>query len=224
MSKLITLGCSITSQCGVKEHLSKLLNLENLDLSHPGGSNQLQVKRLFELFLNNQIEKNDIVYWQITGVYRNYLRLQLDSQQQVEDIQKNNFKNTFYHHYTYSKNKNIFDQKNRIEILCNSPLVENEFDENDELQTLLGTIILLKQYCKNIIIVFGWKEVMTIDQETVFKKLLNEYGINFVDEYFLEFSKNRNMPMMDDMHPSSEAGILYAEEVIYKKIKNLGWI
>jgi hypothetical protein len=223
MSKLITLGCSITSQCGVKEHLSKLLNLENLDLSHSAGSNQLQVKRLFELFLNNRIEKNDIVCWQITGVYRNYLRLQLDSQQQVEDIQKNNFKDP-YHHYTYSKNKNIFDQKNRIEILCNSPLVENEFDENDELQTLLGTIILLKQYCKNIIIVFGWKEVMLTDQKTVFKKLLNEYDIDFVDEYFLEFSKDRNMPMMDNMHPGLEAGTLYAEEVIYKKIKNLGWI
>jgi hypothetical protein len=223
VSKLVTLGCSLTSQCGVNEHLSKLLNLENLDLSYPAGSNQLQVRRLFELFLNNQIEKDDIVYWQITGVYRNYLRLQLDSQQKVDDIQKNNFKDP-YHHYTHSKNTNIFDQKNRIEILCNSPLVENTFDENDELQNLLGTIILLKQYCKNVIVVFGWKEVMTTAQEKVFKKLLNDYNIDVVDEYFLEFSKDRSMPMMDDMHPSSEAGVLYAQEVIYKKIKNLGWI
>ena len=223
MSKLVTLGCSLTSQCGVKEHLSKLLNLENLDLSYPAGSNQLQVKRLFELFLNNQIEKDDIVCWQITGVYRNYVCLQLDSQQQVDNIQKTNFKNS-YHHYTYSKNKNIFDLKNRIEILCNSPLVENTFDTDDKLQNLLGTIILLKQYCKNVIVVFGWKEVMTTAQEKVFKKLLNDYNIDFVDEYFLEFSKDRNMPMTDDMHPSLEAGILYAEEVIYKKIKNLGWI
>ena len=224
MSKLVTLGCSITSRCGVKERLSKLLNLKNLDLSHSAGSNQLQVKRLFELFLNNQIEKDDTVCWQITSVYRNYLRLELDSQQQVEDIQKSSFKDSYHHHYTYSKNKNIFDQKNRIEILCNSPLVINEFDANDELQNLLGTIILLKQYCKKLMVVFGWKEVMSTDQEKIFKKLLNEYDIDYVDNYFLEFSKDKNMPMMDDRHPGLEAGALYAEEVIYKKIKNLGWI
>lgn len=223
MTKLITLGCSITAQTGVKETLSSLLGLENLNLSYSAGSNQLQISRLMELIVNNKINKDDLVYWQITYVGRGYQRLKLDHEATVKKIQETEFKLP-YHHYTISEFQNLFDKEKRIDILCNSPLVQTEFDEEEEIQKLLGTIILLKQLCNKLIIVFGWKRVLSRDQEKIFKKVLNDNNVNYVEEYHVDYVKEKNMEMMDDNHPSAESNSYFAKEVIFEKIKMLNWI
>jgi hypothetical protein len=225
MSKLITLGCSVTAYPGVKERLSELLHLPNLNLSYPAGSNQLQISRLMELLVYNKIDKDDIIYWQITNSGRSCLRLKMTHKRQVEKIQEQQFKMPF-HHYTTSEFENIFDGEKRLDILCNSPLlkqVNHSFDEEEEVQKLLGTMILLKKFCDKMIVVFGWEGVLTPNQEETFRQVLDSYSIAHIEGHFVDYAKNRNMLMMDDRHPSTEAGEVYAEEVIFEKIKSLDW-
>jgi hypothetical protein len=231
MTKLITLGCSVTdgvpNSFGLKEKLSELLNLTNLNLAHPGGgSNQLQISMLIELLVNNKIDSDDVIYWQITNAGRDFIKLKMNFKDKVKKIQKKYFTYKNHHHYTISKFKNIFDGEERINILSNSPLltsIEHIFDHEDEIQKLLATIILFKKFCNKIIIIFGWKGVMGPYQEETFKKILDIHDIEYIKEYYVDYSKNLGKIMPDGFHPTPEAGSLFAEEVVFTKIKNLNW-
>lgn len=226
MPRLFTLGCSVTSYSGKKERLSSLLNLELINVSQKAGSNQLQIKRLIELIINGILKKDDIIYWQITADTRNYVRMRKSSKNMLEKIQKRYFdlsKN--FRHYVISEFNNLFDQEERYDVLMNSPLAkQGQFDVYDELQTLLGTLILLKSYCPKILVSFGWKNVLLENNMIIFKNILTMHNIDFVEEYFVEFSKENNLEMLDDMHPAPEAGKKYAEDILFKKIKQLNWV
>ena len=58
-----------------RSHLSKLINLKNLNFSEGGSSNQRQFRYASEYFIKdrNTIPKESIVLWGITSVYRNEL-------------------------------------------------------------------------------------------------------------------------------------------------------
>lgn len=224
MPRLFTFGCSVTQFPGKKEHLASLLNLELVNLSHPAGSNQLQVKRLIELIVNNELKNDDIIYWQITADTRNFMRLKGSSKEQLVKIQETQMRQGL-HHYITSKFNNLFDNEERYDLLMISPIIERQdFDVQDELQTLLGTLILLKSYCPKLLVSFGWKRVIQINHMPIFKKALATHKIDFIEEYFVEFSRENNLEMLDNMHPGPEAGQRFAEDIIFKKIKELNWI
>jgi hypothetical protein len=65
---------------------------------------------------------------------------------------------------------------------------------------------------------------MTSTQEETFKKVLKSHSIDYIEEHFVNYVADRNMSMLDDQHPCLESGAIYAEDVIFKKIKTLGWI
>ena len=220
--KLITLGCSLTALNGVKEELATLINADLLNLSHSAGSNQLQVNRLHDLILNGQLDSTDIVYWQITSVFRKYERLQMNRFDEIDKIQKKQFVDP-YHHYVCDS-KNIFDNELRIDLLCNSPVKIKEIDVNQDLQMLLATIIMLSHITPKIIIVFGWKNVMFDNQLDIFKNYLTNNHINFIDQLYLEYAIDNKLKMLNDMHPADSAGKQYAKEIVYPKLRSLGWI
>lgn len=219
--KLITLGCSLTHHPGVKDELANLTNTDLLNLAHSAGSNQLQVARLHETMLDKKISSTDIVYWQITGVDRKYARLQMDQFREVDKIQQEQFTEPFHHYVCTSKN--IFDSKNRIDLLSNTPFEINDIDVNQELQQLLVTIIMLSYVTPKIIIVFGWKNIMSPQQLHIFKNYLNRFNISYIDQEYLEYAVTNKLEMCDDMHPAQSAGQQYAKEIVYPKLKSLNW-
>jgi hypothetical protein len=219
--KLITLGCSLTENGGVASTLSKLAGIKLLNVAHSAGSNQLQVLRMQELIVNDQIAADDIIYWQITGIYRTHLRLQLARLAEVEEIQKSEFSANGLHHYTPSE-KNIFDKFNRIDLLANSPLVESSStaDIDDSLQTLVACLISTKRAVANLTVVFGWDAIMDPYRSKIFKQYLAKFNINFVDQSFLEYAVHNRLGMTDSMHPDTAAGVQFATEIAYPSIVN----
>ena len=142
--KLFTFGCSMTDYEGIKERLSELLDVELINSAQSAGSNQLQVKRFHQLILENQISSNDIIYWQVTFSHRRFKRLMKHHLPVIEEIQRNSFTHEGVH---FKTSKNIFDGEIRIDLMSNSPWLEDNLDEidvdyNDELQSLLATIII----------------------------------------------------------------------------------
>lgn len=225
--KLFTLGCSLTDQLGVKEKLSSLIDADLVNLSQGAGSNQLQINRLHESFIRNDISANDIIYWQITSPYRHYARLRMNMFEEVDRIQKEKFvvANGHYGHYV-NNSKNVFDDLLRIDLLCNSPLINSVpiNDPNQELQTLLANIIMTSKIVPKTLIVFGWTDMMSKKQFSIFKKFLTLHNINFVDTPYLEYVVNNQLGMQDDLHPTESAGRIFAEQVVYKKLIELQWI
>ena len=217
--KLITLGCSLTDRPGPKEELATLLDVELLNLAVRAGSNQLQVNRFHEAVLSNQINKDDIVYWQITQTGRRYDRLQPEKFGNIEKIKaESNLR-----HYI-CESKNIFDNQYRIDLLCNTPVKVSNNDYNQSLQTLLATIIMASYISPKIIVVLGWNNVIQADSMVVFKDYLTSRGINFIDQPFLEYAVYNGLEMSDSMHPATSAGQQFAREVVYPKLTALGWV
>jgi len=212
----------VTHHHGLGQELAKLLKADLLNLAHSAGSNQLQINRLHEHVLNNQIDRNDLIYWQITQISRKNDRLQMDRFNEVEQIQKEHFSEK-YHHYICQSN-NIFDKKKRIDILSNSPLLETkDIDVDQDLETLLSTIILTSYFVPKIIVAFGWQKVMESWRAAIFKTKLKEHNINFLEETYLEYVIKNNLEMEDDMHPARSAGEIFSKKIIHPKLISLGW-
>lgn len=224
--RLFTFGCSMTHFEGIKERLSELLSVELIDSAQAAGSNQLQVKRFHQLILENQISPDDIIYWQVTFSHRKFKRLMKHHLPLIEEIQRNSFQHPGIH---FNKSKNIFDGEIRIDLMSNSPWLENniddmDFDYNDELESFLSTIILAKKVTTKIIVVFGWDEVLPPEYMETFKKFLTNHKIDFIDESYLSFVINNNLKFSDYVypnHPTKDSAVFFAENVVYPRLKQI---
>ena len=224
--KLFTFGCSMTDYEGIKERLSELLDVELINSAQSAGSNQLQVKRFHQLILENQISSDDIIYWQVTFSHRRFKRLMKHHLPVIEEIQLNSFTHEGVH---FKTSKNIFDGEIRIDLMSNSPWLEDNLDEidvdyNDELQSLLATIILAKKVTNKMIVVFGWDEVVPSEYIGDFKEFLTTHKIDFIDESYLSFVIRNNLKFSDYVypnHPTKDSAVFFAENVVYPRLKQI---
>lgn len=228
MNKLVTFGCSVTQLEGLKEELASLLSLPLLNVAECAGANQLQLSKLSELILHQQLNKDDIVYWQITSMNRLYGCLTLNHLDKVLEVQNTQFGvGLLNRHYVRSTFPNIFDNGDRLYLLCFSPLLPNEeLDNAKNLEMLLSTLILLKHFCPKLLVVFGWESVMPPDQLEVFKQHLQLYKVDYINEGFVDFTVRNKFGFRfeeDDMHPDENAGKEFAK-IVHNKMKSLGWV
>ena len=222
--KLFTFGCSLTEFEGIKEKLSSLLNVELINSAQAAGSNQLQINKFNELVLEDKITNNDIIYLQITFMYRKYKRLTMRDLDIVEDIQKTKHKYIGSHYVI--KSLNVFDNEKRIDLMSNSPWFESNLDEsevdfNNDLQTLLSTIILAKKITKNVLVVFGWDDIIPLEYIKTFKTYLNKHNIKYIDKSYLSFINENNLDYMDDLHPTKKSAEIFAETIVYPLLNEM---
>jgi hypothetical protein len=228
--KLITFGCSLTAHNGLKEELARLTNRQLVNLSVSAGGNGLQIHRLHEYIINNNINDSDIVLWQITGSERNSIRLDPPESQRtrINDIQKNQFAHINHQHYVESL-PNIFDNRPRVDLLCNSPITEIKehvmlFDPNQQMQTLLATLILLHNTHKKILIFFGWNDVMQENVKKIFLSTLTNKLIPYITESYLDWAIQNKKSLTWDFHPDCATGEEFAKTVIFPALNKLKWI
>jgi hypothetical protein len=228
-NKLISLGCSLTNWHGLKEKAASLANLDLVNLSYGAGSNILQVNRLHEYIINNELNNDDIVLWQITGDGRNGLRLQANAHnvEKVKHIQTTQFE--FPRHHYIDTSVNIFDGQSRIDLLCGSPILDEPdvvelFDANQQTQTLLATIILLHKMHPKTLIFFGWDDILDNNNKEIFLSFLNKHSITHLEQSYVNWVKENNGKFVDGSHPTIESGEMFAEHIIIKKFKELNWI
>lgn len=219
--KLITLGCSLTHFVGLKEELAKLLNADLLNLSQASGSNHLQIMRFNELVVNDQIGKDDIIYWQITTPDRRHARLHMAMLPDAEQHQKIRFPTSIPHYIC--KSKNIFDKQMRIDLLSNSTMFTHSMNTDiaQDLQSLMACIIIAKQFTSKVIVTFGWENLMPLPYIKTFKDYLAKFDIKFIDQAYLEYAIHNNLEIDDTLHPVQSAGEQFAREVVYPEICKL---
>ena len=66
MAKLFVFGCSLTQSSRWPANLANKLNLELVNVAVPAGDNVTQCRRFIDLFLQNKIDAQDIIVWEIT--------------------------------------------------------------------------------------------------------------------------------------------------------------
>ena len=113
--------------------------------------------------------------------------------------------------------------------MSNSPWLEDNLDEidvdyNDELQSLLATIILAKKVTNKMIVVFGWDEVVPSEYIGDFKEFLSTHKIDFIDESYLSFVIRNNLKFSDYVypnHPTKDSAVFFVENVVYPRLKQI---
>lgn len=226
MTTLLTLGCSLTYDIGMKEKLADMLGYDLHNLAQTAGSNGLQIAKFHEYILRNSIAEDDVILWQITSPTRNHVRLYPNSSNTIEvkKIQERDFTPKDRYHFIQNS-YNIFDNLSRLDMLCNSPYSLVDFDTNEQLQNILTNIILCGKAYKKTLIMFGWSNMFSKYEKDIFCDSLDKHNINYIEEFYVDWVRSKNLKMWDDdYHPAPESGALYAEQVIYDKIKKLSWI
>lgn len=227
MSRLIGFGCSISITHGWVESSAEELGITPINLSLASGSNQVQAKRFQEIVLDNNIQQDDIIVWQLTTFIRRFLRLKFDERN--KKILKHDRKLNKWPSYEIGIHSNIFDNMSRVDVLSHSSLLQykNVFalslnDEEQILEDILFTLISAKFFAPNILVFRGWDDVMESVYWSKFKQELHKRNINTSDVSLVEWCRENNLSFKEDgSHPSEEASKLFGKLVITPMIKKI---
>ena len=223
---LITLGCSVTHNPGVKETLSELTKLNLVNLSQSAGCNGLQVLKMQEYILTNSFNETDVIIWQISQIERVHVRTKL-TERFLHRTNTVITSKVIEHHYVNS-NKNLFDDEDRGDLLCHSPLIDEynfNYDVAQGLQTLIATIVMVKKIHPKILVYLGWdKAVMPDSYKDKIYEILDKHNVDYLKQPFLEWVVYNNGTLLDSKHPTPESGMKFAEQVLYPKLKELNFI
>lgn len=224
--KILTLGCSFSAFGHLKswperivEHFVKNFDkVELINLALPASSNQLQILRLQEYVIYNNIDSDDIVIWQITATVRGHQRSKNSEGKRNKDLTN---PTAFY-----TGSTNYFDKKNRLDYLCHHPISLNmQVDEPEILQQLLYNLKILKKFTNKVMVIKGWEGVIPEEYLKDFYLFLDKNSISYIDEAILTHNIENNYPLGEDkMHPSEEAYVSFTDKKIIPLIKKMGWL
>lgn len=215
MRKLITLGCSLTHHAGWAQYINECMNVKLYNLSQSAGSNQLQQRRLQEFIFEQPITNDDIVIWQLTSTMRYYKRELVKNQSQIS-----HFKNdSTSHPKIVLTNKNIFDDNNRVDYLCNSVDDRNEVDEAQILEDILFYLISVRSFTPHFFVFLGWQDAIPVEYRKKFIELLEHYRINFIDDSLVEWCYQHNLKFDLREHPTTGSSSKYARDVLIPAIE-----
>lgn len=218
--KLFVMGNCFTAYKGWPETVASYSNRELVKLAEFGSSNEMQMKRVQECFLDGKITNNDLLIWQII------IPTQLTSR--IKEFHQP-FSNINFKHYVET-NKNKFDNEPRIDLLSQSPFRHfidnpNFFDEKQQLQDLLFMFYMINLSGAKLLITRSKYNDINIEDWQVFKNQLEDKkNISFLDETLLEWCREEKLRFFSDgEHPVKGSRIRFAKEVIIPKLNDLGW-
>lgn len=236
MSKLFTLGCSLTwGTLGWAGVLSDKIGFELVNSGMYAGSNGLQVRRMHNYIVNNQIDTDDIIIWQVTSQMRAGFSLACDKSWRtiLDNIpDRNPDPNWANCQYYIDAPANFFDGTQHVDVLSNHPLAEKAstyYDFAQSLEELLSMLILLNNNYKVLVFV-GWPGALddTLMNFTKFIKELKNNNVPHMPESMMEYVINNDLELDENdpsgCHPSWDSSIEYAEKALYPKLQDLGWI
>ena len=225
MSNLFTLGCSLTWGMGWKELLAERHDLNLVSSAMFAGSNDLQLRRIHSYIVNNQINNDDIIIWQLTSTARSSFRV-IDPTwiASLDNVQREDEDAVYY----IDAPKNYFDGQIHKDVLSNHPMIikySSYYNAYAMLEEILSTIILLNKSYK-ILVFVGWEGALSEDPNNYnnVMRLLDKNKVPHLTESYLSWAIRTHQPLSDDLHPTMDASEIYGETVLIPKLQELGWI
>lgn len=217
------MGCSLTHQEGLANKLGELLNMTLVNLAQGSGDNLLQIEKIQDFILDNDITKDDIIVWQITDIRRRHKNVTMDQWETVKDIQRKLYSPKSHSHF-HLKRRNLIDKERRIVLLCNSPGMRKShdyYDDNSTIHAIISTMIMLNKICK-LYVWFGWEKALLPEQFDVFSNMLNTKKIAYNKTFYVNWAHDNRYNFReagDNLHPAIETAELFAEKILYTDMK-----
>ena len=226
MTKLFTLGCSLTYNMGWKELLCEEYDLELVNSAMFASSNSMQVRRIHSYIINNEIDKDDIIIWQITSQIRHSFSAACDPEwnKHIENVVKEDENAQYY----VDSPRNYFSGSVHRDVLSNHPLIKpasHYFDYNSSMEELVSTILLLNNTYK-ILVIIGWDGALTQASFNIgkFNRLMQDHKVPHLSESYLHWAMRNGHSLADDLHPTMETSEIYAGQVLAPILRRLQWL
>jgi hypothetical protein len=230
--RLITLGDSLTwGDHNWPKALSKKLDCELINFALPGAQNLLEIHFLKDWLIDNDFQSDDIVIWQIGYSKEPVVNVGLEH---LEKIQRSNeiSRATFAVDDHMIINYRL-DNSQRITLFHMSPMIgkfvrrKEPIDDVEVLENLLFMFNIVKKLCPKILIIQGSVGINFVTEEhwNNIKKFLVQQRIDYLDDTIIGWCRDKNLPFLaDNLHPAEEALSIFTNDVLYVKLKNLGWV
>jgi hypothetical protein len=229
--RLITLGDSITA--GDRYWAGKLsneLNCELINLALPAAQNPLQIQIMNEWLLDNDLQSDDIVIWQLGLSWHPLVCIGTEHWDKVERADR--LTRPIFDVPSYLITNNKVDNKDKINLLHINPILgkfinrKHTNNDADVLQNLLYMFNIIKKICPRILIVKGKNDwISNLEYWKNTKEILGEKKIDFLDEGIVDWCiRNKLEIMSDNIHPTEESSHTYAIKELLPKLKSLGWV
>lgn len=228
MYRFVSLGCSLTEQFGYIDYFNSKYNLKIHNIAEAAGSNGLQVLRLNNLLYKGLVGKNTTLIWQITSLDRHF---QLFNEKFVDP-------DVFVDSQKASKPPFTIEEIVPFNVTGINPLChslywrhKNEFIFKLNLQNILCEIFKYSKIVKNIILHFGWADLLGLtksefDNAMVLINSCPNITVIPVYKSIVDWCKSNNMPFeKDDWHPTRHSyevwGQNILEPILIKEIKDV---
>jgi len=218
---LLTLGCSFTQQDGWVNYIQENYNYNIINLAIGAGSNTTQIKRFNDFVLANPSMIFDAI-WQITYLTRFNIRLAPNH----PDILSKKYLPIIDKGFIYAQESpitNYFDKQKHVDILITDYTNNHKhlLDVNDELSSLMTSLLLLKKISQKCLIFFGDDLIVDTELKKLIEEFLITHQINFIsaDESLLGWGKKNNLSFQLDRHPTRETYRQYAQDIILPNFK-----
>ncbi len=190
--KLIILGDNLTSWANYLE--GDLVNLATDD-----ATNETQILAMHDYLFDNDIKYTDIFIWQLASSSNPTNRFGPTLEETQEPCK--------YYNYITNLKKNQTNNFNT-----------SEEEQLAEIYSLLTTI---RKWTDRILVLRGWKEVLSPEKTKAFGKMLTENKIKFISESNLEWCSSQNLFFNTDGTPSEDSQIKFCNEIILPKLKEI---
>ena len=228
--RLITTGdCATSGDFTWAKRLADLTNRELINLAEPGSQNSLQIKIMQDFILNDEIRKDDIIIWEVCDTWKPHVRITNVYKDKADRANRLLQKHRYVHYHT-SRYRNKIDNEHRLDLLSSSPMlrdfINKEFeDEAQCLEDIFFMLIVLKIMCPQTMIIRGsTNETPKQQYWEKLRILLKEKNIEYIDDSIGDWCRDENLEFVDPVHPTEASMHVFAERVMYTKLKELGWI
>ena len=222
MGTLHTFGCSLTASTDWPKNLAEQLGRKLKNHGVPAGDNTTQVRRFKDCILNQSVDAQDLVIWEVTYLNRLGFRLSPDHHFFTRNRDNKDVNINFHR-----SSKNIVDNEMHIDYVSFN---EDWYDVNWHVQNvsemltdLLFCFKIANETTRGGCLVWFAENNIFEDNNTKdnFMAFLRNKKINMVDYDLglMNWTRGNNYNLAPDgMHPASEIYNLYAETVIKPRI------
>lgn len=236
---------STTQKVGLIKTVSESLHIPYKNYAVSAGSMRT-INHRFSTYMLEDYNPTDIILYQITS----FIRQSYDFKIYPKLLHKNRYLKYYENadnQWFFPNSDGISSQTETyvpVSSLCNNPQFDNifnpvnfgvhyaEYNYEINLTDTLANIKMIKNMGNPVLVFFGWYDALlgepnsssspSYDYNGIFRKILKENNIDYVDKPYLDWCIDQKLPQTDSHHPCiKNAAPYYAQQVLLPKLTEI---
>lgn len=220
MSEIIVLGCSLSAQLGYANYIAEKYQRPVHNLSVSAGSNELQQFRLSNLYLDNKVNQESIILWQVTAPTRKFMFSPYG-----DDTRSCNG-TPFWGKYDWiPQDVALVREKSVVWINHHERVMDlpNHLTPAAALQMLAVDIFQWSLLVKKVFVTMGWKDLADPDTLDRFIGFLTSKNIEVLplDQCIVDWCRDKRQRFSDESHPDEKGYINWFRHNLEPRLRPL---